>query len=176
MYRSLLVLVAFSAATLFAADKPVRLSVKTGLWESTTVVTTSGQMPIPPEMLSRMSPEQRARMEERIKANSGEHSTTYVDKHCLTPKELDEGFHLGGTPEGAECTETILTSTPTKARVKMSCTMEGIRGSGIMAVEALSPESVKGSGDINVEDSEHAMKSHTSFTSKWLGSACGKTR
>ena len=176
MYRSLLVLVAFSAVTLFAADQPVRLNVKTGLWESSTTVTSSGQMPIPPEMLSRMSPEQRARMEERMKANSGEHSTTYVDKHCLTPKELDEGFHLGGTPEGAKCTETVLSSSPTKARVKMSCTMQGIRGTGIMAVEALSPESVKGSGDIHVEDSDHTMKSHTSFTSKWLSPACGETR
>jgi hypothetical protein len=37
------------------------LDVKTGLWESTTVMNMGGLPPIPQEMLDKMTPEQKAR-------------------------------------------------------------------------------------------------------------------
>jgi len=60
------------------------LNVKPGLWESTRTINRAGQMPIPAEMLNRLSPEQRARMEERMNAHSAAHSSTSSRKHCVT--------------------------------------------------------------------------------------------
>lgn len=59
------------ASTLaFGQSKFQPLNVKTGLWESTTTSTTSGQMPLPSDMLAKLSPDQRARIEARMNANS----------------------------------------------------------------------------------------------------------
>ncbi|HTE88846.1 MAG TPA: hypothetical protein VK639_07845 [Terriglobales bacterium] len=63
-------LVMLSSVTVWAADKLQPLNVKTGLWETTTTRITSGEIPIPAEMLARLTPEQRAKMEARMKANS----------------------------------------------------------------------------------------------------------
>ena len=60
------------AATLFCAAACVAqntpLNVKTGEWEATITNETSGQMPIPQEMIDKMTPEQRAKMEAMMKA------------------------------------------------------------------------------------------------------------
>ena len=66
------------------------LNVKPGFWESTRTWTTSGQMPIPAGMLDRLTPEQRARFEERIKANSSAKTHTDDDKHCVTKEDLEK--------------------------------------------------------------------------------------
>ena len=52
------------------------LNIKPGLWEQTVNTTIAGEMPISTEMLNRLTPEQRARMEERMKANSAAHTHT----------------------------------------------------------------------------------------------------
>jgi hypothetical protein len=64
MRNVLLGIVLLLSLTVMAADKIQPLNVKLGLWETTHTTTTSGQMPIPPEMLAKLTPEQRAKMEE----------------------------------------------------------------------------------------------------------------
>ena len=49
-----------AAAALWGAD-PVKLNVKPGNWEITTTTKTVGKAPIPKEILSKMTPEQRSR-------------------------------------------------------------------------------------------------------------------
>jgi len=44
------------------------LNVKPGEWESTISNDTRGQLPVPQEMIDKMSPEQRAKMEAMMKA------------------------------------------------------------------------------------------------------------
>src|SRR5882724_1490051 len=69
--RTLIIgLVCLSSAAVWAGGKFQPLDVKTGLWETTTTNTHSGEMPLPAELLDRLTPEQRARMEARMKANS----------------------------------------------------------------------------------------------------------
>ncbi len=176
MRKALLGFVVISAIAVWAADKSIALNVKTGLWESTTTIKVGGEIPLPPGMLERLTPEQRARLEERMKSNSGERTNTFTERHCLTKEELQKGFKLGGTPKDAECTQTILTSTSTKAEVRMVCTIENIRGEGTIEVEASDPENVKGSGHMAANGNGHAMESSSTFTSKWIGSNCGETK
>src|SRR5262245_49843809 len=83
-FHLVLTLLVLSSSALFAADKLQPLNVKIGLWEVTHTMSMSGMPPIPAELLAKMTPEQKAQLEERMKARSAEppHSTT--EKQCVT--------------------------------------------------------------------------------------------
>jgi hypothetical protein len=161
-------LILFSTMTIWAADKIQPLNVKPGLWETTTMVTRSGEMPIPAEFLARMTPEQRAKLEARMKANSAQNTQTHTYKTCETKEKLQK------TPfaDAKECSLTIVSSTSSKAELRMSCQAEGLKSSGDMLVEALSPESIRGSGHMTATGGGRDMNMNTTLSSKWLGSSC----
>src|SRR5947209_10843389 len=147
-----LVLVLLSSGAVWAADKVQPLNVKTGLWETTRTTNTSGQMPIPPELMARLTPEQRAKMEDRMKANSAEKSRTDTSKSCLTKEKLEKAPF---SDEQKECTRTIVSSTSSQAEVKFECDMQGMKANGTVHVEALNPESVKGSAQATMTGGGH---------------------
>jgi hypothetical protein len=169
--KSIVIAVLLSSAA-WAQAKFQPLNVKTGLWESTITSTTSVQMPIPAEMLARLSPEQRAKFEARMKQNSPPKSRTYTKRDCETKEKLaEQPFN-----SAKECKQTITTSTSTKAEVKMVCEFGDVKSSGIMRIDVLSPENVKGSGQMTSNGGGHSMTVDTSFSAKWLGPSCGDVK
>lgn len=175
MRRTILagLLVALSVCVL-AENKIQPLNIKTGLWESTTSFIMSGTPPIPAEVLAKLTPEQRARMEERMKASNGDKAQTTTDRSCLTKEKLDEDYLALGKKQ--DCTQNVVTATSSKAEVRFTCQHDNVKLSGIIRVEALNTENVKGSGDTSASDGEHTMKGTTTFTSKWLGADCGDVK
>jgi len=169
---SAILLVALAA---FAGDKLQRLNVKTGLWENTTTINTQGQMPIPSEMLDKLTPEQRARMEARMKAQPNERSHAITEKHCVTEKDLNDGKVFSSKPN-QECTQQLVSSTATSAEIHMACEGEGIKGSGTVKIQVIDPEHVKGSTQIHAAGNGQTIDTQSTFTSKWLGADCGKVR
>ena len=163
-------LILLSSVALWAADQGQPLNVKTGLWEMSRTMTRSGSMPIPPELLQRLSPEQRARMEERMKAHSGEQTKTTTYQSCLTKEDLQEGPTF--SEEKYQCSRNIVTSTSSKIEVHLTCEQEGMNGNATVQVEALSPESVKGSVQIVANGGGKTMNSNSNFTGKWIASSC----
>jgi Protein of unknown function (DUF3617) len=159
----------------WAADKLQPMNVKTGTWEVTTTNTRSGTPPIPPELLARLTPEQRARMEERMKANSGEKTSTTTNKRCVTKDDLENGPKWGPRQEQA-CTRTVVSSTGSRMELRGKCEYENIKWEMNMVIEALSPESAKGSTKITGTDANHAMSSSSTFTAKWLSSSCEENK
>ena len=151
MKRIVIAVMLSSAAWAQAKFQP--LNVKTGLWESTITSTTSGQMPIPAEMLAKLSPEQRAKFEARMKQNSTPKTRTYTNRDCETKEKLaEQPFN-----SAKECKQTITASTSTKAEVKMICEFGDVKTSGIMRIDVLSPENVKGSGQMTSNGGGHSM-------------------
>lgn len=148
------------------------LNMKPGLWERTSTSTVAGEMPIPTEMLNSLTPDQRARIEERMKANSAAHTRTTTDKSCVTKQELEKPFN----PGDKECTWTILESTSTKAKGTVSCEASGMKMRGSGEFEAPDPEHLKGSMHAASTGGGHNMTVDGTFTSKWLGASCGNTQ
>jgi hypothetical protein len=169
--KRIVIAVMLSSAA-WAQTKFQPLNVKPGLWESTITSTTSGQMPIPAEMLARLSPEQRAKLEARMKQNSTPKSRTYTNRDCETKEKLaEQPFN-----SAKECKQTITASTSTKAEVKMVCEFGDVKSSGTMRIDVLSPENVKGSGQMTSNGGGHSMTVDTSFSAKWLGPSCGDVK
>ena len=158
------------APLIFAADyKP--LDVKTGLWENTMTTQMTGMPPIPDELLAKMSPEQRARMEEARKAREAKGAQTSTHKSCITKEDLNKPLNFGDD-KGA-CTRTFTTSTSTRQEIHMECAMGNIKSSGDVKIEALNSETVKGTGQMSSTGGGPGMKMNMTFSGKWLGSDCG---
>lgn len=163
-----------AAADSQSAAKLQPLNVKPGLWESTRTIQRAGQLPIPAEMLNRMTPAQRARMEERMNANSAAHTNTTTEKHCVTKEELErDRLKLA---EMKECTTTVLNSTSTSAQAKLVCDQEGMHATGTLELVASDPEHVNGSYRSMVNANGQTMNVEGMWTSHWLGSTCGDVR
>ncbi|MGC1453389.1 MAG: DUF3617 domain-containing protein [Candidatus Sulfotelmatobacter sp.] len=150
------------------------LNIKPGLWESTRTIKRTGEMPIPAEMLNRLTPEQRARMEERMKANSGGHSSTVTEKHCVTREDLERDRLK--IAEAKECTTTVVNSTSTNLKGKMVCETAGMHSTGTLELVAVDPEHISGSFHSTVDGNDHTMNLEGTWASKWLGSTCGDVK
>ena len=150
------------------------LNIKPGLWESTRTIKRTGEMPIPAELLNRLTPEQRARMEERMKANSGGHSSTVTEKHCVTREDLERDRLK--IAEAKECTTTVVNSTSTNLKGKMVCETAGMHATGTLELVAVDSEHVNGSYHSTVDGNDHTMNMEGTWTSKWLGSTCGDAK
>ena len=147
------------------------LNVKLGLWETTRDTTIGGMAPIPPEALAKMTPEQRAKMDQAIGPGSGQLKTN-VRKTCITAEKMQK---VPFGDERKDCTYTVSSGSATKREVHFSCTQENgkMKVNGVFHVEALSSESVKGSMEIATEGGDRKMTMNSTFSSKWLGPSCG---
>jgi Protein of unknown function (DUF3617) len=156
-----------------AADDYKPLDVKLGLWESSTTNQTNGVPPIPEELLSRLTPDQRAKMEEAMKARAAKGPQTRVTKSCLTKDELNKAMTFGAEGNAA-CKRTLITSTSSKQDIRFDCNDEksGMKGSGTVHVEAINSETVKGSAQVNVGAGNN-MTMQMSFNAKWVSADCG---
>ncbi len=98
--RSLIGLTIVLGSTLWAADFRA-LDVKTGQWETTVSGQTSGMPAIPPEALSRLTPEQRAKVEAAMGARGAK---PIVSTSCMTKEKLEQAWNTG------QVTKTCTTS------------------------------------------------------------------
>ena len=156
--------------TLPAADFSP-LDVKTGQWESTVTGQTTGMPPIPDDVLNRMTPEQRAKIQAAMQARGGSKAT--VNKSCLTKDKLDKAFNLGDETTKS-CSRSLITSSGRKQEINMDCVREGMKSTGTVKVEAVDSENIKGSMQMTVTNGEHTMNMNYIFASKLIGPVCAE--
>jgi len=149
------------------------LNVRIGLWESTMTYTRAGEFPIPAGTLDRLTPEQRARLEERMKANSGA-SSTMTYKSCLKKEDLENPDFT----DKKQCTWTTLESTSTKAKGSAVCKYQeiGAKLSGTGEIIAVDQEHIKGTIHMTATGSGKKMITDGMLTAKWLGSSCANVK
>jgi len=154
------------AGAAWAADAPPPLDIRPGMWEGTTTTETTGTPAIPPEILAKMTPEQKAMLEARMKAGP----KTTVRKHCITKEELNKGLMFGD--DHGSCQRTVVSGASRKQEIRIECGNAGIKSSGTIHVEAIDPEHVKFSVQVTSGDGSHSMKINTTGTSKWVSAPC----
>ena len=140
-------------------------NVKTGAWELTFTSKTSGIM-LPPEMLERMPPERRAKLEEAMKARSGQPKTR-VKKGCITQKDLDQNNFIKAEGEGeTACAVKVLSKSPTKLVMERIC--PAAESNYKISIDVKTPENVEGT----IDGSAGEGKMHTDLKGRWLGTSC----
>jgi hypothetical protein len=149
------------------------LNVKPGLWETTATYKTLGTSPAPPETLAKLTPEQRARLEQRMSANAGGSTNTVTDQHCVTKEDIEKADFGQGK---GECTYTVETSTSTQAKGNYSCDVEGVKVNGALDITASDAEHIKGSSHGSLSGGGRTMNVESTFTSKLLSASCGNAK
>jgi Protein of unknown function (DUF3617) len=173
--------VCFSATVLLAqtqktaqetARRIIPINVKTGLWEGTSKITTSGSLGIPPELAAKLTPEQRAKYEAAMQSRAGGQTTTNTEKSCLTEKDLTtDPFEKKDPDDRIKCHESILNSSSSDVEIQESCTGE-VDMTFKMKIHADDREHAHGTGEGTTTMGGRTMQSKIEFESKWLGATC----
>jgi hypothetical protein len=146
------------------------LNVKLGLWQTTVTAKVTGLPSIPDSTLAQLPPDQRAKIEAMINRGMGQPMTT---KSCVTKDKLEKSEGFRSAPKS--CTYTVVSSTTSKLEMKLQCDQNGMKTTGNVQVRAVDAENVEGSMQMNTSGngSTNTMNMNSTFTSKWLGAACG---
>ncbi len=172
--RNFLIASTLSIASLWAADRFQPLNVKTGLWEQSVSITSNGQIPVPPDILAKLPPEERARIEARMNAQSAPKTRTRTDQGCLTQEDLNRGTLFN--KEDNECSQKILESSSSRLQVQYDCRQGSLTSKILLSVQAITPELVKGTATTTVTSEGHSMTSKSDFSARWLSSSCGNKK
>jgi hypothetical protein len=124
----------------------------------------AGELPVSPEMLNRMTPQQRARFEEAMKTESANaHTTTH--KNCMKKQDLENPDFT----DKKQCTWTTLESSSTRVKGSASCDYkdQGMKVSGSGEFVAVDQEHVKGNMHMKANGGGREMNTNTAFTSKF---------
>lgn len=164
--------IATAAAALVSAQTP--LNVKLGLWEVTSTQHITGmEMPqVPPNVdLSKVPPEQRARIEAMMKANqaktSGQPTTI---KQCVTTEKLNRAL-FDDREMDPSCKRTMVSSSSTLEEINIECSGRQ-KMSGTVKIEATGPEAVKGTTHFMADMEGKPITIDSTFAGKWVSADC----
>jgi len=173
-------LAAACGAVIATASSAASLNVMPGLWEMTSTGQTRGAPPIPPEYLARMTPDQRAMREQRVKASMAKASQPRVNRQCVTAQDLQRGFDIQDEArkgsDTAGCQKMVTTNSAATMDVKQTCTGGGQNTTMMIHFEASSPQSITGHVEVTMSGTGNAMKVTRDITGKWLGADCGAVK
>jgi hypothetical protein len=146
------------------------MNVKTGLWQSTSTITIAGDLDLQPDMVAKLTPEQRARYEAAQQVAG--HATTYTTKDCLTQKDLTtDPFDQKHPDENVQCHGTVLNSTSSNVEIQESCSGDA-SVKYTMKIHAVDQEHAVGTGQGTATMDGQTLKSAVKFEAKWLGATC----
>jgi Protein of unknown function (DUF3617) len=164
--KSLLPL-AVCAALPFAAGGQDRLDIRTGTWEITATTHMSGT-PLSNEMLSKMTPEQRAEVQAAMREEAAKGPQTEVSRECITPEEVERPF---ASADLENCTQQIVRTTRTTQEARLQCTGE-YKGSGLLRVTAPNPQTMTATLELSAGDGPTPFTIKAQMKGRWLAPAC----
>lgn len=152
------------------------LDLKAGLWQTTAHV----QMSMPSAMsmqsadLSKLSPAQRAQIQQMMAQMPGTSRPPIVTKSCVTDKQLADARNFAPANR-PDCTQTILKSTPSEIDAQVVCTgKDSANMTG--SFKSSSPEAFSGVLQGTVSEEGHTIPISNTMEGKWLGSDCGDVK
>src|SRR5258708_725889 len=145
------------------------LDIKPGVWETTISAQTSGTPPIPQALLDKMTPDQRAKMEDAMKARSGKTQTT-VHRSCV--KKEDLGKPLFTENQSKLCKDTLVSGTGSKRDVQLDCETPAGKATGTIHIDVVNSEKVKVTSQMSISAGANPMSTNTTSNGKWVGAVC----
>jgi Protein of unknown function (DUF3617) len=168
LMNSKLVLPAGICAVLsLAAGAQEKLDIRTGTWEITATTHMSGT-PLSDEMLSKMTPEQRAEVQAAMREEAAKGPQTEVSRECITPEEVERPF---ASADLEDCTQQIVRTTRTTQEARLQCTGEH-KGSGLLRVTAPNPQTMTATLDLRAGDGPTPFTIKAQMKGRWLAAAC----
>lgn len=163
---------ALATALLAGAAEPVKLNIKLGLWEIASESQINGAPPLSDERLSRLTPEQRARVEAALQSTMAEAAKPKLSKHCLTPEKIARGLDVD-QHDARKCERKIVTNSGSELEFTDKCAEDN--GSTLLDehFQLSGSESVSGSVHMERTNDGKTMSINRTIHGKWLGASCG---
>jgi uncharacterized protein DUF3617 len=150
-------------------------NAKPGLWESTVTRQMEGA-PVPPVADGgKLTPEQRARLEQMMALRGTTAPTTSVVRYCVTPDAAQrwESFaHDGGSD--AKCERTVQDESAGSLRMSIACA--GGERQGTVAFTATDANRIRGTIHWVQRQAGGDRKTTVEIDSRWLSADCGPVR
>ena len=149
------------------------LNVKPGQWETTTNGATPGgaAAALPPGLLERLPPDQRAKLEAQMKAAGQPRTNTSTG--CLTQEDAAKGFPAA-VPQN--CKYNLTLSTASQQKMTVTCATDKAQTTGTIQIDVVDSENVKGSIQMATALNGQTMNTNMTFTSKWVGPTCSEKK
>lgn len=158
-------------ATLEPSAQAESFNVKPGAWEMTVTTVASG-MKLSPEMAAKMTPLQRAQMEQMMKAREGKPHTTTLQS-CLTKEDVLQDRIIKEMEDEdddseVQCKVKVISRTSSKLVIDKMC--PGPSSSTThFTMEAKATDSIVVIGD---REQQGSGKSRMDIKGRWLGASC----
>jgi hypothetical protein len=166
MKSKFLLLIVSAALPLTAVAE--KLNIRTGTWEITATTQMSGAPAPPPELLEKMTPQQRAEIVAAYKAEAAKGPQTEVTRECITTEDVEQPFKSAGAED---CTQEIVRTTRTTQEARLVCT-GAYQGSGVLRVTAPNPEAMTASLDLRAGEGRDQMTIKAQMQGRWLAEDC----
>lgn len=160
-----------------APSKADPLDIKLGLWETIPAATDNAasaamrMMSLPDDQLAKLTPEQRAALQQRMAAASAAQQKPH--KFCVTEETRQKGIASDRTQ--SHCTRTVVGATAQMLEVHLACTGE-MAATGVIRVTVADAATMNVTTDMTVSrgGQEHSM--HIATQSHWVGDDCGDVK
>jgi hypothetical protein len=160
----------FASAALGAAP-----DVKTGLWERTVTRQMEGAPVAPVADLSKLPPEQRARIEQMLAARGTTAPTTTVARYCVTPETAQNWETFAPDErENPTCQRTVQDATSRSLRMSIAC--DGGKQTGTIEIAAASADRVTGTMEFVRQEERGVRKVRIDLDSRFLSPDCGAVK
>lgn len=160
-----------------ALSAEIPFKVKEGLWE-TTITSSGGGMSGMQDAMAKMTPEQRAQMEAMMKQKGmGMNGNTITAKSCVTKEKIEKGLAFAENKEN--CTHSVVNSSASHMELKIHCDETSKKDGSkttmdsTTVIDGMGSDNVKGTTHIVSNSGGRTVNRDNTFTSKYLGSACG---
>lgn len=146
-------------------------NVKPGAWEMTVTTIASG-MKLSPDMAAKLTPQQRAQMEQMMKAREGKPHTTTIQS-CLTKDDISQDRIIKEMEDedddsAVHCKVTVISKSSSKLVLDTKCpgpTPSTTR----FTIEAKTPDTIEATGE---RDQQGSGKSRMTIKGRWVGASC----
>lgn len=167
-HRVYLVAIAMGAGIAIAplGSRAEGFDIKPGAWEVTTTTAIEGML-MPKEMLEKMPPAQRAKVEQHMRERAAK-PNTHMTHSCVTKEKLDRSEVLKS--KNPNCARKVISNSARKLEIEETCPPPRATKSHYK-LEAKSAESYI--GNIDVTQSEGG-KVHVDMSAHWLSAECKK--
>jgi hypothetical protein len=167
--------VAFLATAARSESSGVKLDVKPGLWEMKSVTSMKSEGEILRPDLSKLPPDQRARVEAMLQERMSGKPRTSVWQSCVTEEEIKRGFDLD-KEERRNCKRQVLDESARHMKFTESCAPggdDGVKTEGAFELTAKGGDAVTAQGEMKFVGPKQAGTVKFEFSGRRLGSSCG---
>lgn len=165
------ILIVFAAAGTAVAAVAAPLNAKPGLWERTITRQMEGAPVAPVADRSKLTPEQRAQVEQMMAMRGATAPTTAVVRYCVTPEAaLHWDSFAREDGEETKCERKLEDESARSLRVSLACA--GGSQKGTVAFTAVDPERIRGTITWVRQEQSGERKTTIQMDSRWLSFDC----